>query len=138
MASIFTRIVNGEIPAVKLYEDDTTLAFMDISPASRGHCLVIPKQEVPDLFDLPAELVAALAATTQRVARALKTALQPDGLNVIQNNGAAAGQTVFHYHVHLIPRWHGDDALKLWTPGSSSPAELEQIAQDVRAALAAG
>jgi histidine triad (HIT) family protein len=135
MASIFTRIVQGEIPAAKLYEDDQTLAFLDVSPASRGHSLVICKQELPDLLSLPPELLAAVARTTQLVARALMTALQPDGLNVVQNNGAAAGQTVFHYHVHLIPRWDGDRALGGWRPGTTSPDELRALAAAITAEL---
>lgn len=102
MSSIFTRIVNGEIPSAKVYEDDHTFAFMDIHPASRGHTLVICKEEYPDLLTTPAELVAAVAITTRRVAQAIVAALQPDGFNIVQNNGAAAGQVVFHYHVHII------------------------------------
>jgi histidine triad (HIT) family protein len=136
MPSIFSRIVAGEIPAVKLYEDAQTFAFMDIGPASRGHSLVIPKDEHADLFDTPAETFAAVMLSAQRVAKALKAALGCDGLNLIQNNGAAAGQTVFHLHVHLIPRWEGDGAVKLWSPGQASAAELEALATQVRAALA--
>lgn len=128
MASIFSRIVAGEIPAAKLYEDDLTLAFLDVNPASRGHSLVICKQELPDLFSLPPELVAAVARSTQIVGRALMAALQPDGLNIVQNNGAAAGQVVFHYHVHLIPRWEGDRAMGGWRPGQSTPQELAALA----------
>lgn len=135
MASIFTRIVNGEIPAVRVYEDEQTLAFMDIAPASRGHTLVICKEEYPQLLDLPPATLAAVAQTVQRVARALVAVLQPDGYNIVQNNGAAAGQTVFHYHVHIIPRWDGDNALSLWAPGQSDPATLEELAVQIRAHL---
>lgn len=135
MASIFTRIVNGEIPAAKLYEDDQTLAFLDVSPATRGHALVICKQELPGLLDLPPELAAAVARTTQRVARAIVAALCPDGLNIVQNNGAAAGQTVPHYHVHIIPRWEGDGALRHWAPTSVSPEELRDTAAQIAAKL---
>lgn len=135
MASIFTRIVNGEIPAVRVYEDEQTVAFMDIAPASRGHTLVICKQEHPQLLDVPPDTLAAVAQTVQRVARALVAALQPDGYNIVQNNGAAAGQTVFHYHVHIIPRWDGDHAVPLWSPGQSDPAALEALAAQIRAHL---
>lgn len=135
MASIFSRIVGGEIPSAKLYEDDLTYAFLDINPAARGHSLVICKAEQPGLLDLSPELVAAVASTTQRVARALVAALKPDGFNIIQNNGAAAGQVVFHYHVHIIPRWEGDRAVRGWTPGSSTPAELAALAAQIVAAL---
>ena len=116
MPSIFSKIVSGEIPALKIYEDQETLAFMDINPASRGHALVISKDEYADLYAIPPETLAAVRRTVQRVALALRAALQPDGLNIIQNNGAAAGQTVFHYHVHVIPRWEGDNAVRLWQP----------------------
>ncbi len=132
MASVFSRIVRGELPAAKVYEDDLTLAFLDINPASRGHTLVICKEEYPDLLDLPPELVAAVARTTQIVARGIKAALQPDGFNIIQNNGAAAGQVVFHYHVHVIPRWEGDHAVRGWRPGTAVHDELNQTAELIR------
>lgn len=135
MASIFSKIVSGDIPAVKVYEDDVTLAFLDIGPASRGHTLVIPKDEHPDLYAMPPETLAAVAQSVQKVALALREVLQPDGLNIVQNNGAAAGQTVFHYHVHLIPRWDGDHALSLWKPGSADQKELQALAGDLRATL---
>lgn len=135
MSSIFSRIVRGEIPAAKLYEDDLTLAFLDAFPGSRGHALVVCKQELPDLLSLPPELLAAVARTTQVVARGLMAALRPDGLNVVQNNGAAAGQTVFHYHVHLIPRWEGDGALTAWRPGRATPEELGALAALIVAEL---
>ena len=135
MSSIFSRIVSGEIPSIKVYEDELTLAFMDISPASRGHTLVICKDEYPDLFEIPPETLAAVAYTTQHVARAIRAAFKPDGLNVIQNNGAAAGQSVFHYHVHLIPRWENDQALHLWRPQQGNQAELQTIAEQIQQAL---
>ena len=135
MPSIFSKIVSGEIPAAKIYEDDATLAFMDISPASRGHALVISKEEHPDLFALPPETLAAAARTVQRVALGLRSALQPDGINIIQNNGAAAGQTIFHYHVHLIPRWEGDNAVRLWRPNQADQSELRVLAEQIGAAI---
>ncbi|MEI6778172.1 MAG: HIT family protein [Chloroflexales bacterium] len=128
MASIFTRIVNGEIPATKVYEDAQTLAFLDVNPASRGHTLVICKQELPTLLDLPPDLLAAVGNSVQRVARAIMAALHPDGLNIVQNNGVASGQTVPHYHVHIIPRWEGDHAMSHWKPGSISSEELRELA----------
>ena len=135
MASIFSRIINGEIPAAKVYEDDQTLAFLDINPASRGHTLIIPKQELPTLLDLPPELLTAVALTTQRVARAVMAALHPDGLNIVQNNGSAAGQVVMHYHVHIIPRWEGDRAVKHWKPGEASSEELREVAAAISAQM---
>jgi histidine triad (HIT) family protein len=135
MSSIFTRIVRGEIPAAKLYEDDLTFAFLDVNPGSRGHALVICKEELPDLLSLPPELVAAVARSTQIVARALIAALKPDGINIVQNNGAAAGQVVFHYHVHLIPRWEGDGAVRGWRPRQAAPDELRELAALITAEL---
>src|SRR5262245_9681667 len=131
MPSIFSRIVSGEIPAVKIHEDEQTLAFMDISPASRGHALVISKEEYPDLYTIPPATLAALSSTVQRVALALRAVPHPDGMNIIQNNGAAAGQTIFHYHVHLIPRWEGDGAVRLWRPRSADQAELRALAEQI-------
>jgi histidine triad (HIT) family protein len=136
MPSIFSRIVSGEIPATKVYEDARTLAFLDINPASRGHVLVVPKDEYPDIWTMPPELVAAVALTAQRLAHAIRAALKPDGLNILQNNGAASGQSVFHYHVHLIPRWQGDGVLHPWRPQPATPEELEAVAAQIRRALA--
>src|SRR5689334_11137139 len=135
MPSIFSKIVSGDIPALKIYEDQATLAFMDISPASRGHALVISKDEHADLYSIPPATLAAVALAVQRVAGGLRAALQPDGINIIQNNGAAAGQTVFHYHVHLIPRWEGDNAVRLWQPHEADQAELRVLAERIGAAI---
>lgn len=135
MASIFSRIVNGEIPSTKVYEDELTLAFLDINPGARGHTLVICKEELPNLLDLPPELVAAVAQTTQVVAHAIMAALKPDGFNVVQNNGSAAGQVVMHYHVHIIPRWEGDRAVGYWRPSQANPDELREVAALISAQL---
>lgn len=136
MASLFSKIVSGEIPSTKVYEDEHTLAFMDINPASRGHVLVICKEEYADIFDLPEATLLATARTTQHVAKALRDALKPDGINIIQNNGAASGQVVFHYHVHLIPRWDGDNAVRLWRPQEAEPSDLQIVAEQIRQSLA--
>lgn len=136
MASIFSKIASGDIPSIKVYEDSYTFAFLDISPASRGHTLVITKDEYADLYAMPPELLVAVMSTVQLVATALRDALAPDGLNVVQNNGAAAGQTVFHYHVHLIPRWEGDGAIQPWRTQQFLQDELQAIAGQVQASLA--
>ena len=135
MATIFTRIINGEIPALKVYEDADTLAFLDIAPASPGHTLVICKNEVATLMELSDAQLLATARTTQRVAAALQKALQPDGINIMQNNGMAAGQTVFHYHVHLIPRWNDDGVIQFWQPKSMSQADFAEIVTKISQAL---
>jgi histidine triad (HIT) family protein len=135
MSTIFSKIIRGDIPSAMIYEDEQTFAFLDIGPASRGHTLVICKEEHPDLFSIPPATLAAVHQTVQKVALALRTVLHPDGLNIIQNNGAAAGQTVFHYHVHLIPRWEGDGALSLWTPHKADGQALRELAGDIRQAI---
>jgi histidine triad (HIT) family protein len=96
---------------------------------------VISKDEYADEYEIPPETLAAVTRTVQRVALGLRAALQPDGINVIQNNGAAAGQTVFHYHVHVIPRWEGDNAVRLWQPRDADQAELRALAEQIGAAI---
>jgi histidine triad (HIT) family protein len=135
MPSVFSLIVAGKIPAVKVYEDELTMAFMDINPASPGHVLVIPRQEYADLLSMPPELLSAVTQTVQRVSKAMEKALKPEGFNIIQNNGAAAGQTVFHYHVHIIPRWEGDHALGAWKVLSPEQDDLEATAKAISAQL---
>lgn len=134
MECIFCKIVAGDIPSHKVYEDDQTLAFLDINPATRGHTLVIPKAHAPDLFSVPAEALTAAALTVQKVARLLQQVVRPDGLNIVQNNGSAAGQVVMHYHVHLIPRWAGDGALRMWRPGQTDHAAFAALAEELRRA----
>lgn len=132
MNCIFCKIVAGEIPSHKVYEDDDTFAFLDINPAARGHTLVIPKQHATDLFSMPADALQAVVRTTQQVAQQLQQVVHFDGLNVVQSNGAAAGQTVFHYHVHLIPRRTNDHALHMWAPGAPDHAALGALAAELR------
>ena len=134
MDCIFCRIIAGEIPSHKVYEDADTLAFLDIHPATRGHTLIIPKQHAADIFSITPQALAATARTSQVVARILQKVLQADGVKVMQNNGKAAGQDVFHYHVHLIPRWHGDSAVGSWEPGETDHAALGALAAELRAA----
>ncbi len=134
MDCIFCRIVAGEIPSHTVYEDDMTLAFLDIHPAARGHTLVIPKQHVADLLSADPLDLEATVRGSQLVARILHKHLQADGINVVQNNGTAAGQDVFHYHVHLIPRWTGDQAIRSWRPGETDHAALGSLAAELRAA----
>ncbi len=103
--NVFAKILRGEAPAHKVYEDDATLAFMDIMPQTKGHTLVIPRAEAENIFDLSPEMLAATIKTTQRVAGAVRAAFQPAGVMIGQLNGAMAGQTVFHLHFHVIPRY---------------------------------
>jgi len=111
MDCIFCKIISGEIPCSKIYEDDLFIAFLDIRPIRKGHTLIVPKRHFESLFDTPAEESAAIYAVTAKVAAAVRDATKSTGINIIQNNGADAGQEVFHSHIHIIPRSH-DDGLK--------------------------
>lgn len=122
--NIFAKIIRGEAPAFKVFEDDAAIAFLDIFPRSTGHTLVIPKQPARNLLDLPADHIGAYMARVQRVAAGLTKALAPDGLFVAQFNGAPAGQTVFHLHFHLIPRYDGEGLLR---EGESPKADMAAL-----------
>jgi histidine triad (HIT) family protein len=132
--NIFARILRGEIPAVKVYEDASTLAFMDVMPQADGHVLVIPKEEAENIFDLSPAGGAAMMATTQKVAKAVKTGLNTPGLMIAQLNGAPAGQSVFHVHFHIIPRIGGAD-IRLHARQMEAPEKLKAIAEKIKAAL---
>jgi histidine triad (HIT) family protein len=130
---IFCKIASGEAPAFIVDEDERTLAFMDISPATRGHLLVIPRAHSRDLLEIGAEDLAAAAATAQRMAARVKERLGADGVNVLNSCGPAAWQTVFHFHLHVIPRY-ADDPLKLpWIPHGGDMDEIEATAGALRA-----
>lgn len=120
----FCLIVAGESPAHPVYEDEQTLAFMDINPATDGHTLVVPRHHAADVWSLPEEEQVAVWRSVRRVAHAMREGLRPDGLNILQSNGAAALQTVFHYHVHLIPRYVGDG---VHVPLMRSPGDRSRI-----------
>jgi histidine triad (HIT) family protein len=132
--NIFAKILRGEIPCVKIYEDMRTLSFMDVMPQADGHTLVIPKDQAENIFDLSPGGAAALIATTQMVAKAVKKALACPGLMLVQLNGAASGQSVMHVHFHIIPRTAGID-LKFHARSMVDPKTLEPIAAKIRAAL---
>lgn len=131
---IFCLIVQGKAAAHRAYEDDRTLVFMDIFPVSDGHTLLIPKNHCQDLFDADPGDLASLMATSTRVATALRRVVEPEGLMVFQLNGAAAGQTVFHYHMHLLPRW-ADQPLALHTRVPGDPGRLAELAGQIAAAM---
>lgn len=134
-ANIFAKIVRGEIPSAKVFEDDDVLAFMDAFPQSKGHCLVISKtSKARNLLEVEPEVLTKVMAAVQRLTRAARKALKPDGLVVTQFNGAPAGQTIFHLHFHIIPRWEGQ-ALGRHRGGMADPAELQALAAQIRAAL---
>jgi histidine triad (HIT) family protein len=130
---LFCRIVAGDLPATIVEEDERTVAFMDINPATRGHVLVVPREHVTDLLEIGEEDLAACAATARRVAARTKNALSADGVNLMNSCGAAAWQTVFHFHVHVIPRYE-DDPLRLpWVPGPGDPDEIAAAGAELRA-----
>lgn len=133
-SNIFAKILRGEIACVKIYEDDKTMAFMDVMPQAEGHTLVVPKEEAENIFDLSPQGAAALIATAQKVAKAVKAATGAPGVMLVQLNGKAAGQSVFHIHLHVIPRQHGID-LEFHERNMAPPDELEPIAAKIRAAL---
>ena len=132
--NIFAKILGGEIPSVKVYEDAKTLAFMDVMPEADGHVLVVPKEGAENILDLSAEGMTAMMATVQKVARAIEAALSPDGILLKQYNRAAAGQSVFHVHFHIVPRWE-DMPLAPHGKVMVEAARLEPIAAKIRSAL---
>jgi histidine triad (HIT) family protein len=132
--NVFARILRGEIPAHRVFEDEHTLAFMDVMPQADGHALVIPKAEAENLFDLPGPALAATILTTQRVARAVQKAFAAPGILIAQLNGPAAGQSVFHLHFHVLPRHEGLD-LRFHARDMADPALLAAHAARVRTAL---
>jgi histidine triad (HIT) family protein len=133
--NIFARMVRGEIPCIRIYEDAHTLAFMDIMPQSPGHCLVVPKIAGENLLDTAPESAAAAIGTAQKIARAVQKALGASGVILSQFNGPAAGQTVFHLHFHVIPVYGAGGALKLHAREKADPAVLEEQAAKIRTAL---
>ena len=131
---IFCKIVKGEIPCQKVYENDKIFAFLDIMPIHKGHTLIIPKEHHADILDMPDDTLAELAKTAKKVSKAVKEATKADGFNVTQNNGAAAGQAVFHFHLHIIPRFT-DDGLKTWPHAKVSEEEMNEIHQAIKNSL---
>ena len=134
--NIFAKILRGEAPAARVFEDDHVLAFMDVFPQSRGHTLVIPKHSVArNLMDEDPAVLAPLILGVQRVTRAVRAALKPDGIVVTQFNGAASGQTIFHLHFHIIPRWEGVPLGRHASGGMADPAELKVLAEQIAAQI---
>ncbi|MEM8988552.1 MAG: HIT family protein [Pseudomonadota bacterium] len=133
--NIFAKILRGEMPSVKVYEDDDVLSFMDVFPQSRGHTLVIPKTKATNLFDLPGEALQTLIARVQTIADAVRKGLEPDGVIVTQFNGADAGQTVFHIHFHIIPRYAGEANSPHASGAMADTDELTALAEKIKAAL---
>ncbi|MGJ3230348.1 MAG: HIT family protein [Oceanicaulis sp.] len=134
-ANIFAKILAGDAPCVKVFEDEHALAFMDIFPQSKGHCLVVPKEKARNLLELSDEAAREAISRVKKLTQAVENALSPDGVTVVQFNGGPAGQTVFHIHFHVIPRWEGQDIKGHAGGEKADPAELERLADRIRAAL---
>ena len=128
---IFCKIANGQIPSKTLYEDEDFRVILDLGPATEGHALILPKEHAANLFELSEELAAKALLVAQKIAVRMKNTLGCDGLNLVQNNGEAAGQTVSHFHIHVIPRYENDGQNINWVPGSPSQEELEAVCQKI-------
>jgi histidine triad (HIT) family protein len=130
---IFCKIVAGELPATIVDEDEHTIAFMDINPATRGHALVVPRRHTPDLLSIEPQELATVVSAAQRLAARAKERLRADGINVINSCGAAAWQTVFHFHLHVIPRYQGDPMRLPWLPAPGDPTQIAAAAAAIMA-----
>jgi len=124
---IFCKIANGEIPSKTLYEDEEFRAILDLGPAAAGHTLILPKNHYADLYELPDETAAHIMPLAKKMATQITKKLNCDGFNLVQNNGEIAGQTVFHFHMHLIPRYKDDGQKIGWKPGEPTQEELEEM-----------
>ncbi|RAK61542.1 HIT family protein [Phenylobacterium hankyongense] len=135
--NIFAKILRGEMPAARVFEDEHVYAFMDVFPQARGHTLVIPKHsQARNLLEEEPQVLSELILGVQRVTRAVRAALNPDGIVVTQYNGATAGQTIYHLHFHIIPRWEGQPLGRHAAGGMADPAELKVLAEQIAAKIA--
>lgn len=130
---IFCKIASGEIPATTLYEDQDFRVILDLGPASKGHALILPKEHYANIYEISEELAGKAMILAKKMANVLTRALKCDGFNIVQNNGEPAGQTVFHFHMHLIPRYEGDQVGLTWNPGSLTEEDKEEILSKVKA-----
>ena len=128
---IFCKIANGEIPSKTIYEDDMFRAILDLGPASKGHALLIPKNHAANLYELPDDAAGQALIVAKKLAIQMTDKLKCEGFNLVQNNGEVAGQTVHHFHLHLIPRYTGDNQTIAWVPGKPSQEELEAIRKEI-------
>lgn len=128
---IFCKIIAGEIPSTTVYEDDDFRGILDVNPAARGHVIILPKNHAANIFELPDEDASKVMVVAKKIATAIKKAYKCDGVNILQNNGEAAGQTVFHLHVHVIPRYENDTVNVGWKQGDM-PEDLDVIAQEIK------
>ncbi len=132
---IFCKIANGEIPSSTVYEDEDFRVILDLGPAAKGHALILPKEHFKDVCELDPAVAAKVLPLGAKIGTAMKKSLGCAGFNLVQNNGEAAGQTVFHFHVHVIPRYEGGPSMVTWTPGSEKPEVLAETAEKIKKAL---
>lgn len=128
---IFCKIIDGEIPSSTVYEDEDFRAILDIAPSHKGHTIVLPKYHAANLFELPDEIAAKALPVVKKIATAIKEATGCDGVNILQNNGEAAGQSVFHLHIHVVPRFKNDGILPVWPQGSYEEGEAQEMAEKI-------
>lgn len=129
---IFCKIANGEIPSATLYEDEDFRVILDLGPASKGHALILPKAHAANIYEISDDMAAKAMILAKKMATKMTEALKCDGFNIVQNNGEPAGQTVFHFHMHLIPRYKGDGVGLTWTPGELNDEVRDEILKKVR------
>ena len=132
---IFCKIANGDIPATEIWENEGFRVILDLGPASEGHALVLPKEHYRDITELPEKAAGEAFSLAGKVGKAMQQGLGAAGFNIVQNNGTAAGQTVFPFHIHVIPRYEGGPEMVAWTPGKAEAEELKATAESIRKAL---
>lgn len=129
---IFCKIANGKIPSKTLYEDDNFRVILDISPASKGHAIILPKRHAANIYELQEDDASKIFVVAKKAAAAMEKVLKCDGMNILQNNGETAGQSVFHLHVHLIPRYKDDNLKIKWTPGNSDDVLEDRLLEEIK------
>jgi len=132
---IFCKIANGEIPSTEICENEGYRVILDLGPASKGHALVLPKEHYDNITEMPEQAIGEAFSLAGKVGKAMQRGLGAAGFNLVQNNGTAAGQTVFHFHIHIIPRYENGPEMVAWTPGKAEPEELKATAESIRKAL---
>lgn len=132
---IFCKLANGEIPTNTLYEDEDFRVAFDLGPATKGHALIIPKNHYRNIYDIDEEIIGKAAKLAKKMAKVMTDTFGADGFNLMQNNEEVAGQSVFHFHMHLIPRYKGDNAIKFWKPLEADSEELAKMAEEIKNAM---
>ena len=132
---IFCKLANGDIPTMKLYEDDDFAVIFDAGPATLGHALILPKEHFANIYEIDEEILAKAYKLAKKLATVMTEVFAADGFNLLQNNNEAAGQSVFHFHIHLIPRYKGDNAIVPWKAGEQDTEKLQAALEKIKAAL---